>query len=217
MRSLAALPAALLLLSAVPAHAAIDLRWPWEPPKPAPERRDDRDRDYDHRERDRDPGRHERDREYRQPEYRADSYDAQFVERMLANTREQLALAELAASRSHNREVRDMAQRTLHEAGALEQTLLRRADELGMRVKRDRGHVSLPQGGGWELDLAYLRATLDVIALERPYFASYKSSVGGPLHDALQRHWDEMVDRRDDVKALHDRVRNEARRHGANV
>jgi len=210
MRSLLSMSTALLLLLvAAPAHAAVDLRWPWEPPAPAREedRRDDRDHRRDDRRGPRNPA----------PESRANhGPDAEFVERMLSNTAQQLELAALAAKRGHDPDVRAMARRTLDEAGALEQTLLARARELGLSSQPRAAHISLPHGG-WELDLAYLRATLDTIAYERPYFADVKSSVGGSFHDALQGHWNAMVYRRDDVKRLHDDVRNAARRHGADV
>ena len=213
MRSLVLTSAALLLLlSASPAHAAVDFRWPWEAPPPAreedrrQERRDDRRDDRDHMPR--------RDRAPQTP--RAYGPDQEFVERMLSNTAQQLDLAALAAKRSNDAEVRAMARRTLDEAGAFEQTLLVRARELGLSSQPRSSNVSLPSGG-WELDLAYLRSTLDVIAYERPYFADYKAHVGGEFHDALARHWDDMVARREEVKRLHDEVRNSARQHGNDV
>lgn len=212
MRSLISMSAALLLLlSASPAHAAIDFRWPWEAPPPArddrrEERRDDRRDDRDHSPR--------RDRAPQAP--RAHGPDQEFVERMLTNTAQQLDLAALAAKRGNDSQVRAMARRTLDEAGAFEQTLLVRARELGLSSQPRASNVSLP-GGGWELDLAYLRSTLDVIAYERPYFADYKSRVDGSFRDALHGHWNDMVVRRDDVKRLHDEVRNAARRDGNDV
>lgn len=188
------------------AHA-VTFRWPWETPEEGEARRDRRERDR----RPRDP---REDRRHGRVAPR-DAHDA-FVLRMLDNAADQLALARSAAERSDDRDVREMARRTIDEVARFEHTLLVRADELGLDTRARRGPVALPSRG-WELDLAFLRGSMDVVFRDRAYFADYKSSVGGAFHDALRHHWDEMVERRDDVKRLHDDVRNAARRHGAGV
>ena len=194
-------------LAASSANAAT-IRWPWEKPSEGEARRDggrrerDRDRRVDPRPDGRVPlGPHP-------PSGRAPSNEHDvFVMRMLGNTADQIAISEAALDRSNDPAVRALARRTLQEARAFERTLLVRADELDLDARGHASSLSRPDG-----DLDFLATELDVVFRDRAYFAGYKSSVGGAFHGALQRHWDEMVERREDTKRLHDEVRNASRR-----
>ena len=230
-RALSALVVAASLLASVPAHA-VSVRLPWEK-RPAPEREHERVPPPPPANTHRDPYGNRGPAHHPHAPWNAET---EFLQRMSDNVSDQIALAELALDRTGDRDVRAFAHRTLDEAGAFRESLERRAHEIGFRLDRwkngagwlaersEAARRASPKGEramdglrGYELDLAFLRAEMDVVKRDRPYFAEYKSSVGGGFHDALQRHWDDMVYRRDDAKALHDEIRSRARRHGADA
>ena len=137
--------------------------------------------------------------------------DRQFLDMMFSANAQEIALAEETRRATHDRDVRFMAERTIDELSSFQSTLERRAAQLGYRL-RPVPVWRLNHRGAAQDDVAWMRAAMDIVAGYRPRFANYKSDTDRAFHDVLQHHWDEMVDRRDDIKALHDEVRNEDRR-----
>lgn len=139
--------------------------------------------------------------------------DRAFLDMMFSANAQEIALADETRRATRDRDVRFMAERTIDELSSFQSTLERRAAQFGYRLRpvpvwrlNHRGHA--------QDDVAWARASMDIVASYRPHFADYKSNTDRAFHDVLQRHWDDMVDRRDDIKHLHDEVRNEARRRG---
>lgn len=208
--------AALVLGSSLAAASARDahagsVRWPWERREAdRPDERDDRrvppptstttGREYGHRTPDRVPD-HSTDR------------DRAFLDMMYSANAEEIVLADETRRATRDREVRAMADRTIAELTSLQGTLERRAAQVGYRLRPVRGWT-LNHRGHAQDDLAWMRASMDIVAGYRPHFADYKSSTDRAFASVLRHHWDDMVDRRDDIKALHDHVRNEDRRRG---
>lgn len=141
----------------------------------------------------------------------ASDRDLAFLDMMYAANAEEIVLAEETRRATRDREVRYMAERVIAELSSFQSTLERRAAQLGYRLRPVTG-FRLNHRGHAQDDLAWMRASMDIVASYRPQFADYKSSTDRDFARVLQHHWDDMVDRRDDIKALHDEVRNEDRR-----
>lgn len=205
------LPAAVLgivTLSGVNAEAAVRIRMPWEkPPRQEDTRRDPDPRPY--------PGDRRGDGRYDgRYDERYDSEDAYFLRRMHASLREEMAFADAVRRENRIPEVRRFAERTLAETRAFDEDLRRRAADLGIRLDDSRYDArDLTRLGDGEMAVEWLRLSMDVVERDRYYWSEFKKAESNrAFHDVLQYHWDHMVDRRDDAKDLHDRIRNDMRR-----
>src|SRR5688500_10129958 len=190
------------MLAASNAHAAVEFRWPWEKATPRSERNDRNTR--------REPIPQHEPPVYRE---RGSSEDAAFLIRMHESLQEEMAFADAVRRENRIREVRDFAERTLAETRAFDEDIRRRAQELGIRLDERRYDArSLAKMHDADMAVEWLRLSMDVIGRDRFYSSEYKTRESNrAFHSVLSMHWDRMVDRRDDAKYLHDRVRNEER------
>lgn len=137
--------------------------------------------------------------------------DRMFLDMMYTANAEEIVLADETRRATRDREVRYMAERVIAELSSFQSTLERRAAQLDYRLRPVAGY-RLDHRGHAQDDLAWMRASMDIVASYRPQFADYKGDTDRAFASVLRHHWDDMVDRRDDIKALHDHVRNEDRR-----
>jgi hypothetical protein len=191
------------LLFATNAHAGVTVRLPWEKPRherraPAPT--------------------YERNDPYYGDRY-ATSEDVYFLQRMHASLQEEMALADAVRHENRIPEVRRFAERTLAETSAFDDDLRRRAADLGVRLDAPRFDTRFAgRMGDGEMAIEWLRTSMDIVKRDRFYWSEFKKQESDRrFHDTLQHHWNDMVDRRDDAKDLHDRIRNSERRryHGS--
>lgn len=187
------------LLFASTAHAGVTVRLPWEKPRherraPAPS--------------------YENDRSY--GDRYETSEDAYFLQRMHASLQEEMALANAVRHENRIPEVRRFAERTLAETAAFDDDLRRRAAEMGVRLDSPRFDARfVSRMGDGEMAIEWLRTSMDIVKRDRFYWSEFKKQESDRrFHDTLQHHWNYMVERRDDAKDLHDRIRNDERRHG---